>query len=67
MSTDEELAFLQTMLSGASHCGGKVLPFWFYSFLSNNLKTYIMQAELAAAVVAVGAYFSLQKSSATVR
>ena len=42
--------------SGASYCGGKVLPFWFYSFLSNNLKTYIMQAELAAAV---GAYFSL--------
>lgn len=36
--------------------GWRILPFWFYSFLSPDLETYIMQAELIAAI---SVYFSL--------
>ena len=48
--------FAKDTANGRMWCGSLVLPFWFYEFLSTNLKTYIMQAELIAAVAA---FFSL--------
>ena len=48
--------FVKDTAGGRMWAGSLLLPFWFYDFLSSNQKTYIMQAELVAAI---SAFFSL--------